>query len=110
MSKLVLVPELSGQASPEQIEAWKKSHPGGIFAMKVDGNRMIYFKKPSWIEANCIAANTDPEAPLQYLKDAAHMLCIGGDREVLEKDDLLIGLVIKLREQINGAEAEVVNL
>lgn len=35
---------LTGQASPEQIAAWKKQYTQGIYALVVDGH-IAYFKK-----------------------------------------------------------------
>jgi hypothetical protein len=101
---------LSGQATAEQIAAWKKSHPNGIFALKNENGKIGYFKKPSWTEASYIASRYDADAPLDHIKEAAEMFFIGGDKSLLENDSELIGVVIKLRDQINGVQAEVVNL
>ena len=39
-----IIEELIGQATPEQIEAWKKKY-GKLFGIKVDGH-ICYLKKP----------------------------------------------------------------
>ena len=100
----------SGQATAEQIAEWKKTHINGIFALKNKNNKIGYFRKPNWQEACFISSNVDPNSPLDSIKQAAEMLFIGGDESMLKNDSELIGIVLSLREQLNGVEAEVVNL
>ncbi|HOI32012.1 MAG: hypothetical protein PHG67_06180 [Bacteroidales bacterium] len=99
--------ELKGQATPEQIEAWKKKH-GKVFAVKVDGH-IGYLKKPDRriLSYATLAGSTDP---IKFNETMLNNCWLGGSEAIKTDDDLFLGVSGKLAELIQVKEAELVNL
>lgn len=99
--------ELKGQATPEQIEAWKKQH-GKVFAVKVDGH-IGYLKKPDRkiLSYATMAGSADP---IKFNETLLNNCWLGGSDAIKTDDDLFLGVSGKLAELIQVKEAELVNL
>jgi len=96
-----------GQATPEQIEAWKKKH-GEIFAVRCDGH-VAYLKKPSRkaLSYASVAGKTDP---IKFNEALLNDCFIGGSEAVKTDDSLFLGVSAKLAELIEVKEAELEKL
>jgi hypothetical protein len=99
----------TGEATAEQIEAWKKLHKDGIYVMKVDG-RFIYFKNPSRFDLNCAYAKMSNAATYDMYEELANITCIGGDKTLLADDQYFIGIANRMKGKLDGKVAELVNL
>lgn len=102
-------PELIGQLSETEIQELKKTHTGGIYAVKVDGH-ISYFKNPNRAEMNCSMSKADSFAPLHMFEELANVTFIGGSREPLDNDEMFYGLTNQLKTKMDGKKAEMVNL
>lgn len=73
--------ELIGQASPEQIEKWKKEH-GEISAAKTADGKVAYFKAP---DRNILKMATDSVASgiSEYNESIAENCFVGGEKSIL---------------------------
>ncbi len=101
--------KLIGQATPEQIEAWKKQYTGGIYGVAVDGY-IGYFKNPSRKELNYAMSKADKDAALEMFEQLAEVTFIGGSEAVIKNDELFLGLVQELKVKMDGKKAQLVNL
>jgi len=100
---------LTGQVTPEQIEAWKKKYPLGIYAIEVDGH-IGYFKNPGRNELNCAMSKADREKALEMFEELANITLIGGSDEILKNDQMFIGISQELKVKFEGKKAKLVNL
>lgn len=99
--------ELIGQATPEQVEAWKKEHKG-LFSVKVGGH-IAYLKKPdrkTLSYCNSIG-KTDM---IKYNETLLNNCFIGGSEAVKTVDELFYGVSGQLLRIIEVAEAELEKL
>jgi hypothetical protein len=101
--------QLIGQATPEQIEAWKKQYTGGVYAIEVDGH-IGYFKNPSRKELNYAMSKADRDAALDMFEQLAEITFIGGSEATIKNDELFFGLVQELKVKMDGKKAKLVNL
>lgn len=99
--------KLVGQATPEQIEAWKKKH-GEIFAVKCNGH-VAYLKKPSRkaISYASMAGKTDP---MKFNEAILNDCFIGGSEAIKTDDSLFLGVSAKIADLIEIKEAELEKL
>lgn len=100
---------LAGQASAEQVAAWKKQYPQGIYAIIADGH-IAYFKNPNRHEMNCAMSKASVEAALDMYEDLAKRTLIGGSEEVLTDDQKFFGAVQQVKVKMEGKKATLVNL
>jgi hypothetical protein len=100
---------LTGQASPEQIAEWKEKHKYGIYALEVAGH-VGYFKNPGRNELNYAMSKVDSDRVLSVFEELANVTFIGGSKEVLEDDQMFIGISQELRVKLEGKKAKLVNL
>lgn len=100
---------LTGQASPEQIAAWKKQYTQGIYALVVDGH-IAYFKNPGRNEMNCAMSRASGTAALDMYDDLARRTLIGGSEAVLDDDQMFFGAVQQVKTKMEGKKAQLVNL
>lgn len=99
--------ELIGQATPEQIEDWKKKH-GKIWGIIVDG-RICYLKKPDRKTLG-YASVAGKDNPLKFNEIMLNSCFIGGCEDIKTDDDLFLSAGAKLADIIQIKEAELVNL
>ncbi len=99
--------KLVGQATPEQIEEWKKKH-GAIYSVEVDGH-VCYLKKPDRA-AMAYASAALKEGPFQYAESIVDNCRIGGS-DIFDKDDeYFLAVMQKAEELIEIKKAEIVKL
>lgn len=99
--------ELSGQASPEQVQEWKAKY-GAVWALKVDGS-VGYVRSPGRVElshATAAGANN----PVRFNETILRDCWLGGDMSLQTDDRKFLGVSGKLNEIIEVAEAEVEKL
>jgi hypothetical protein len=99
--------ELIGQASPEQIESWKKKHKD-VFAINVDGH-VAYLKKPDR-KTLSYASSVGAKEPLKFNEILFNSCWLGGSEEVKIDDSLFLGASGKIADLIEVKEAELVKL
>ncbi|NCC74186.1 MAG: hypothetical protein EOM06_12395 [Sphingobacteriia bacterium] len=99
--------KLKGQATPEQIEEWKKKH-GQVKGLIVDGH-ICYLKKPDrkTLSFATVAGQKDP---LKFNEILLNNCWLGGSEEIKTDDDLFLSAGAKISELITVKEAELVNL
>ena len=100
---------LTGQASNEQIAEWKAKYKYGIYALEVDGH-VGYFKNPGRNELNFAMSKADSDKVLNVFEELAGVTFIGGSRELLEDDQMFIGISQELKIKLEGKKAKLVNL
>jgi hypothetical protein len=99
--------ELIGQASPEQIERWKKAHKS-VFAIKVDGH-VCYVKNPDR-KTLSFASNVGTKDPLKFNEIILENTFLGGSEAIKTDDELFLSASGKLAEIIELKEAEIEKL
>lgn len=111
MNKTNTTAALTGQVEDNQIAAWKKSHPQGIYGVAAGGH-IAYFKKPTRNEVNCAFSvkNRENAQPLDVVEEMATLTYLGGSEEVLKNDSLFLGASVLIREAMDGVTAKLVNL
>lgn len=97
---------LAGQATPEQIAAWKKEH-GDVFVFKTDES-VCYLKKPDRkiIGAYSALQNTPIRANEYLLANC----WLGGDETFKTNDEMFLGVAGKLTELVIVKDVEVEKL
>ncbi len=98
--------ELIGQATPEQIEGWKKKH-GKIYGIIVDGH-IAYLKKPDRKTLG-YASTVGAKDPIKFNEVVLANCFVGGSEAVKTDDELFFGASAKLVDIIQVKEAELVN-
>ncbi len=101
--------ELTGQASEDQINEWKRKHKTGIYSVEVDGH-IGYFKNPGRNELNCAMSKADREKALDIFEELANITFLGGSEEILKDDQMFIGVSQELKVKLDGKKAILVNL
>ena len=101
--------QLKGQATEAQIAEWKSKYKYGIYALKVDGH-VGYFKNPDRNEVNFAMSKADNDKVLNVFEGLASVTFIGGSKDILEDDQLFIGICQELKVKLEGKRAKLVNL
>lgn len=101
------MPKFIGQATPEQIEAWKKAH-GEISAVTVDGH-VGYLKKPDRRTLS-YASSVGTKDPVKFNEVLLNNCWLGGSEAIKTDDALFFGVSAVLGELIVVKEAELVKL
>ncbi len=99
--------QLAGQATPEQIEAWKQKH-GDVFAVTV-GNSVCYLKRPTR-KAISYASVAGKNDPLKFNEVLLNDCWLGGDDRIKSDDTMFISASAKVAELIEVKEAELKKL
>ena len=102
-----IAPLLTGQASTEEIDAWKKKH-GKVVAIIVDGH-ICYLRKPDRRILG-YASSVGAKDPIKFNELILANCWLGGSEAIKTDDDLFLGASGKLAELIEFKEAELVNL
>lgn len=100
---------LVGQATDVQIAEWKRKHRYGIYALEVDGH-VGYFKNPDRNEFNYAMSKAESDKVLSVFEELANVTFIGGSREILDDDQMFIGISQELKTKMDGKRATLVNL
>lgn len=100
---------LIGQATPEEIKAWKGTHKNGIYALEVDGH-IGYFKNPSRHDMNLAMSKASAEAALDMYETMLGATFIGGSEAILNNDDMFFGALQQIKTKMDGKKAVLVNL
>lgn len=100
---------LIGQATQEQIAAWKKENAKGIYAVEVGGH-IGYFRNPTRQDVNIAASQLDADNPIDYFEIIMKDTKIGGSDQLIENDQLYLGALNQIRKKIEGEKAKLVNL
>lgn len=101
--KVVLI----GQATPEQIEAWKKQY-GVVYAIIVDG-KICYLKKPGRKEMS-YAASIGTNDPMGMVEGILVTCFLGGCEDFKTDDDLFLAAASQLEDIVATKHAELVKL
>lgn len=99
---------LIGQATPEQIAEWKRKH-GEVYACRVKGN-ITYLRIPSFDDINYATSKADADKPLDYWQKIAETTYLGGSEEVLKQVDLFLKLMSLMKQRIEEADGELLEL
>ena len=87
----------------QQKKNWKKAH-GDLFEISV-GDKTGYFRKP---DRNALSlAFSKPNDPFHVNETIAKNCWIGGDKALIEDDDLFLAIMPKLSELIVVKEAQI---
>jgi hypothetical protein len=95
---------LIGQATEEQIEAWKKKH-GKVFYVSVQGS-IGYLKKPSR-KALGYASVAGKQDTMKFNEVLLNDCWLGGDETIKTDDTKFLSVSQKLADLIEVAEAEL---
>lgn len=81
---------MTEQVSQTMIEDWKKKH-GNVICYTVE-DKVGYFRKPTRQELSyaSVASNQGKDT-IKYTETIMNSCWLGGDREILEKDEYFIG-------------------
>lgn len=104
--------ELTGQQTPEQIEALKAANPEGIFFVKKAG-RIAYFREPELMDLNAAAKITreNPDSPMDYYFIIAADTYVAGCRELFEGGEKLKrDFMATFQPYVDGQKGELGNL
>jgi hypothetical protein len=99
--------KLVGQASKEQIEAWKQQY-GKVFGIKVDGH-ICYLRTPDR-KTLSYAASVGSKNAIKFNEIILNNCWLGGSEAIKTNDTLFLSVSGKLHELIEVKEAELVNL
>lgn len=100
---------LIGQATDDQINAWKAANAGGIYGITVE-NHIGYFKEPNRQEMNQAYSKVDSDAFLDSWEELATLTYIGGSKELLTNDRLFFATARMMKTRQESVKAELVNL
>jgi hypothetical protein len=107
MSKSTTKTMLIGEATADQIAAWKKEHKE-VFSITVE-NHVGYFKKPNRTVI-AIASSKVKDNPMGYIETILENTFIGGSREIVENDDFFLAAMTTAEKMIEIKTAELVKL
>lgn len=101
--------KLTGQATQDEINAWKKENPKGIYGVEVGGH-IGYFRNPTRQDVNIAASQLDADNPIDYFEIIMRETKIGGSDQLIENDQFYLGALNQVRRKIEGEKAKLVNL
>ncbi len=80
--------QMVGQATPEQIEAWKAEH-GEVFAIVVEDS-VLYVRKPTRKDLSYASASAK-NGGLDYIEALMKNCKLGGDETIITDDGKFMG-------------------
>ncbi|MDR2475944.1 MAG: hypothetical protein LBD45_08820 [Bacteroidales bacterium] len=98
---------ITGEATPEQVETWKKKH-GRVFQVKT-GESVGYLKKPGRSELS-YAGKVGAQKPLDFSEAIFQSCWLGGDETIKSNDEKFLAVSSQLENVISVAEAEIKEL
>lgn len=98
---------LTGEASPEQVNAWKQQH-GDVYIVKVEGSAG-YLRKPDRDTMKAVASigSSDPVRSNEVLLENCWL---GGDESIKTDDAKFFGVSATLAELVEVKAAELKKL
>ena len=96
--------ELIGQATNEQIAAWKKEH-SKVFTYIVDGR--IAYLKPVNRDLYALAATQVSKSPAKFTEKIVEGIWLGGDQSIRNEDTYYFGLIDFVEELMNTQKGEL---
>lgn len=99
---------LVGQATPEQIEAWKKQH-GEVFAIVVDVS-ILYVRKPTRRDLSFASTAAARKSGLDYIETVMKNCKLGGDDSIITDDAKFMGASAQMASLIEIKEAQLKKL
>ena len=92
-----------------QINDWKKKH-GEIVSYTVE-DKVAYFRKPTRQELSyAMVASNQMKDLIKYSETLMNSCFIGGDREILDKDDYFIGAMTIIEALAEAKTGEIKKL
>ncbi len=98
---------MTEQVSQTMIEDWKKKHGDVIYYTVED--KVGYFRKPTRQELSYAAvASSQMKDVIKYSETLMNSCWLGGDREILEKDEYFMGAmsVIEALAEVKTGEVK----
>ena len=99
--------KLVGQATPEQIEAWKREH-GDIYAITVEDG-VLYVRKPKRRDLSYASA-AGRNSGLEYIEAVMKNCKLGGDESIISEDAKFMGASSQMASIIDIKEASLKKL
>lgn len=99
---------LVGQATPEQIEAWKREH-GDVYAITVDDG-VLYVRKPKRRDLSYASSASAKKGGLDYIEAVMKNCKLGGDDSIITDDAKFMGASGQMATLIDIKEAELKKL
>jgi len=96
--------ELKGQATQEQIDAWKKEH-GKVYTYKVD-DKIAYLKSVNR-DLFARAATKVSTSPAKFNEIVIDGIWLGGDEAIKKEDGYFFGLSEFVEELMNKKKGEL---
>lgn len=94
---------LIGQATPEQIDDWKKKH-GDVFSAQADSH-IAYFVKPSRQQLSYAMSIENDR--LKFLETIFKSCCVGGSDIFLTETEYLLGAAELLGDLVAAKKVEL---
>lgn len=96
-----------GEASPEQVEAWKKKYKN-VFQLNVQGS-VCYLRKPNRTELSA-AASMGKDDPMAFNESILNDCWLGGDEAIKTEDELFLSACQTLATLVEVKQAEIKKL
>jgi hypothetical protein len=97
------------QATPEQIEAWKKDHID-VYKIEVkEDDKVCYLRKPTRKELS-YASSVGTTDPMKFNELILKGCWLGGDEEILTNDSLFLAVSTQLDKVLEFKKAELEKL
>lgn len=96
--------QLIGQATQEQIDAWKKEH-GKVYSYKIEG-KVCYLRTVSR-DVYSLAATKVTTSPAKFNETIINGIWLGGDEAIRKEDRYYYGLSDFVEELMNKKKGEL---
>lgn len=104
-----MVKELIGQATPEQIDGWKKKYPAGIVGFQTNDGKIAYFKKPERAELK-MATDAVANGLSEYNDSIIDSCFIGGEKSIIQEAKYYAAVGKFVSELAEGEKGKLVKL
>jgi len=107
MGKNEIKPTTAAEVTPEMIAEWKKQFPNGLFKLKV-GDKTGYVRNASRENIKYAMTQMQNGGPIGILESILLETWLGGDEEILTKDEYFMGSMMQMQElmQVQTSELE----
>ncbi|MFB6454441.1 hypothetical protein CLV59_109146 [Chitinophaga dinghuensis] len=96
--------QLIGQATAEQIEAWKNEH-GKVYSYKVEGK--VCYMRTVTRDIYSLAATKVSSSPAKFNETIINGIWLGGDESIRKEDRYYFGLSDFVEELMNKKKGEL---
>lgn len=100
--------QLKGQATPEQIEAWKKQY-GEVVEAKAEGH-VAYFKKPTRPQLSYAMSLENQGKTLEMVEHVLKSCYLSGSDVFLKNTDYMLGAAGVVERLVSVKQVEIKNL